>query len=232
MEKKIEDKELGTIILRQGTRYRRYTLKVTGGGILATMPAGGDEKKMLAFIEEKREKLKGFLLEHPKRPLLDETTEMQTATFKLCITRTDRPKASLALQDGVLSLHIPQAVPIEAESVQEKLQEILKNVFRHEAKRTLPGRLAELARTHGFTYTGVKVNSSRTRWGSCSGKKSINLSLYLMKLPWRLIDYVLLHELCHTREMNHSERFWNELDAVTGNRAQSLRKELKQYRIL
>jgi predicted metal-dependent hydrolase len=104
-----------------------------------------------------------------------------------------------------------------------------KAVLRGEAQRVLPGRLEALARQYGFTYSQVKISSSRTRWGSCSQRKIINLSFNLMRLPAHLVDYVLLHELCHTLEMNHSDRFWAHLDRVTEGKAQSLRKELKKY---
>ena len=87
-----------------------------------------------------------------------------------------------------------------------------------------------LAAAHGFDYRGVKIQPSCTRWGSCSARRDINLSYYLMLVPPHLADYVMLHELCHTREMNHSPRFWALLDQFTGGKAHALREELKRYR--
>jgi len=232
VEKKIEDKELGTITLISDSRYKRYSLKISGGAIRATMPARGDEKKMMAFIEENRSKLLVYLKKHPSRPPLNENTALQAATFQLKILQTERKNIRVSLSSGVLTVECPLSVSLESDLIQQKLHEILKNVFRHEAKRTLPGRVELLARQYGFTYTGLKINSSRTRWGSCTPRKSINLSLYLMQLPWHLIDYVILHELCHTLEMNHSERFWAQMDKVTANQSKALRKELKQYHVL
>ena len=73
------------------------------------------------------------------------------------------------------------------------------------------------------------ITGSRGRWGSCSGTGSINLSCYLMLLPPHLMDYVLLHELSHTKEMNHGPRFWELLDSMTGGRARALRAELRRF---
>jgi predicted metal-dependent hydrolase len=100
------------------------------------------------------------------------------------------------------------------------------------AKASLPEELAQLANKHGFTYKSVQIRKSKTRWGSCSSKKAINLSLYLMLLPKHLREYVLLHELCHTVHMNHSPIFWNLLDYCTNGKAKELRKELKDYHSL
>lgn len=227
-EKKIEDKELGTITLLSGPRHKRYALKVREGAIRATMPLNGDEKKMLAFIEENRAKLIRLLREYPSRSPLTENTRLQTASFRLEIIRAERKNIRVRLSENILTIEYPAHLSIEEEYMQQKMHEILKNVFRHEAKRVLPARLEMLSRQYGFTYTGLKINSSRTRWGSCTTRKSINLSLYLMQLPWHLIDYVILHELCHTREMNHSDRFWALMDQVTDNRSKALRKELKE----
>lgn len=196
------------------------------------MPPGGDEKRMIAFIMENKARLVKALQKHPARPLLDERSELQATTFRLHIFRTERSNFYMRLEDGVLHIACPNETRFEEEEVQSLLKSMLEKALRHEAKRLLPERITLLARQHGFMLTGVKINNSKTNWGSCTMKKSINLSQSLMLLPWHLVDYVLLHELCHTIEMNHSERFWKLMDKVTNNQAIRLRSELKNYHML
>lgn len=109
MEKTIQDKELGTIHLRTSPRATRYTLKISKGTITATMPPGGNEARMLAFIRENKEKLLAALAKHPARPLLTDETKMQTATFRLHVFRTDRANFYMKLDDGVLHIACPLA---------------------------------------------------------------------------------------------------------------------------
>ncbi|GHT12747.1 hypothetical protein FACS189415_3020 [Bacteroidia bacterium] len=104
-------------------------------------------------------------------------------------------------------------------------------LLRKQAQFFLPVKLAELAHLHGFIYESVQIRKSKTRWGSCSSKSAINLSFYLMLLPQHLIEYVLLHELCHTVQLNHSPAFWALLDKCTQGKAKALRKEIRKYKI-
>lgn len=232
MEKNIIDKELGVITLRISPRATRYTLKVSNGRITATIPTGGDENRMIAYIMENKERLTQALLRHPPRPLLDESTELQATTFRVHIFRAYRSNYLMRLEDGVLHIACPEDICFEQDVVQYQLKSMLEKALRYEAKRLLPQRIAELADRHGFSFSAVKINNSKTHWGSCTMKKSINLSLSLMLLPWHLVDYVLLHELCHTVEMNHSKRFWQLMDKVTNNNSPQLRKELKTCHML
>ncbi|MBI2849825.1 MAG: DUF45 domain-containing protein [Chloroflexi bacterium] len=92
------------------------------------------------------------------------------------------------------------------------------------AKRMIISRLERLSGEHGFRYNRVSIRCQRTRWGSCSHKNNISLNVKLVKLPSDLMDYVLLHELVHTRIHNHSEKFWVELDRYVGNARTVARK--------
>ena len=96
------------------------------------------------------------------------------------------------------------------------------------SRRKLVSRLNDLSVNHGFEYNKVFIRNQRTRWGSCSARNNINLNLKLALLPDALIDYVILHELLHTRIKNHSRKFWAEMDRIVGN-AKKYAKKLKEY---
>lgn len=99
------------------------------------------------------------------------------------------------------------------------------------AKRALVRRLREIAEYHDFNYNKVTIRKQKTRWGSCSAKNNISLNINLVRLPDDLRDYVLLHELVHTRIKNHSKAFWAELDTFVGGNAKTLAKQLKYYKL-
>ncbi len=111
-------------------------------------------------------------------------------------------------------------------------EEVLWKALLPEAKAYLPGRTLELAGEHGLRISGVKVRRMYTRWGSCTAKNGINLNSWLLMLPDHLSDYVILHELAHTRQKNHGPRFWKLLDEMTGGEALKLRRELSTQRIM
>ena len=83
-----------------------------------------------------------------------------------------------------------------------------------EAKRVIPERVRQFAPMVGVDYGRITIRNQRTRWGSCSGKGNLNFNCLLMKTPPEIIDYVVVHELCHRKEMNHSPRFWAEVERV------------------
>jgi predicted metal-dependent hydrolase len=105
-----------------------------------------------------------------------------------------------------------------------------REALRVEARAKLPAMVARLAAEHGFRHGAVRIKATRSRWGSCTPRNDINLSLALAALPDHLAEYIVLHELCHTVHRNHSARFHALLDSVTGGRSRSLNRELRAYR--
>lgn len=118
-------------------------------------------------------------------------------------------------------------------ATQKKIREAINKALRKEAKKHLPKKIDDFARRFGLNYKAVTMRDTKTRWGSCSSDNKISLNIQLMRLPEELIDYVLLHELAHCIEKNHSARFWQLLDSFTtsciNKKAKALDKELRKF---
>lgn len=92
-------------------------------------------------------------------------------------------------------------------------------------------RTKELAAQHGFSYTAIRITSARTRFGSCSGRNSLNFTKYLVMYPPDCIDHVILHELCHTRHHDHSQAFYTALGKVCPDH-RAIREQMRRMPFL
>lgn len=90
-------------------------------------------------------------------------------------------------------------------------------VLTRQAKQDLPARAAKYAPLLGVGYGRISIRHQKTRWGSCSSKKNLNFNCLLMLTPEAVRDYVVVHELCHLLEMNHSEKFWSLVEGMMPN---------------
>lgn len=99
----------------------------------------------------------------------------------------------------------------------EKLTREKVIALADEALKVIPERVEYFAKVIGVTYGKITVRNQKTRWGSCSSKGNLNFNCLLMLTPLEVIDYVVVHELCHRKEMNHSKAFWAEVEKVIPN---------------
>ena len=97
---------------------------------------------------------------------------------------------------------------------QEKLSAEDIRRLADQALEVLPGRVAYYAPQVGVTYGKITIRNQKSRWGSCSAKGNLNFNCLLMLTPPEIQDYVVVHELCHRRQMNHSEQFWREVERI------------------
>lgn len=230
LDKVIEDKELGRMVVRVNPRARRLTFRTRTDAIYVTVPPRTTNKEIKEAIESLRHKLRAAQERLPEDRKIDLDYRIDTQFFKLSLVSGQRDKFLAHSELGEMKIICPPTANFDDEKLQEWLRKVIEEALRRNAKIILPPRLYMLSNQFNLPYNKVKINSSRGRWGSCSGKKDINLSYFLVLLPQHLIDYVLLHELCHTVEMNHSDRFWELLNSVTDNKALRLRAELKKYK--
>lgn len=116
----------------------------------------------------------------------------------------------------------------EYEKQKKAFNDVFLSVDKTKAKRQIINQLHQLAQRYGFTFNKVSVRNQRTRWGSCSARGNISLNIKLVALPPELSDYVMLHELIHTRIHNHRRKFWKEMDKYVGN-SQAIAPKLIEY---
>lgn len=114
-----------------------------------------------------------------------------------------------------------QPEPLSSEEIEKLVQKALQ---------VLPEKVEHYARIIGVTYGRITIRNQKTRWGSCSSKGNLNFNCQLMRLPEELQDYVVVHELCHRKEMNHSSDFWKEVEYIMPD-YQERRARLKQVRV-
>lgn len=228
-----QDEEFGKVEVRFSSNAKRMILRYKEGGFYITIPSGVGFERGLQFFNDNRDfcrkTLENTKIKCPDAHLFDEHTQWESLTFKLQISTTKMSQYYYRLAEGILYFYYPENCNIYSKNSQSIVKKLLENVLRSEAKIFLTRRLKMLAEKHGFQYKSCIIRSSTSRWGSCSSQKNINLSYYLMMLPLELVDYVLLHELCHLKEMNHGPQFWALLDRLVGGDAKKYRQKLKKY---
>ena len=220
----LEDEELGRLLVRVNIRARRLTFRTREDAVHVTVPPGTTIGEVKNAVEQLRSRLR-VARQRQSRPLIDLNYRIDTEFFKLSLVSGERDRFLSRSELG----EMPNA-DFSNKELQAWLRKVIEEALRRNAKIILPPRLYALSLQHNLSYKSVKINSSSGRWGSCSARGNINLSYFLVLLPRHLIDYVLLHELAHTREMNHGERFWALLNGMTDGKAQLLRNELRKYK--
>lgn len=229
MDKIIEDKELGRLVVHVNPRAKRLIFRTKSDAIYVSVPPQASMREVTSAIEELRSRLL-VTQQGLSKPLIDLNYRIDTEHFKLSLSKGQQDKFLAHSELGKIQIICPPDADFSDEYLQEWLHKVIEEALRRNAKIILPSRLYAFSQQHKLPYKNVKINSSRGRWGSCSAGKGINLSYYLVLLPQHLIDYVLLHELSHTLEMNHGERFWALLNEMTNGKALELRAELKSYK--
>lgn len=197
------------------------------GEIILTLPPYVSKKAACQFLSrnssyllEQKEKRKASLIRYIHGQ------ELEFGGYFLHITNGDN--SGIWLQEKALSVVLPEGrMPAEL-SVQKWIAAAVKKLEKHHALAVLPERVAFLAEKHGLRYGRVSIRQQKTRWGSCSSENHISLNSRMVVLPEQLCDYIILHELVHTRHKNHGPQFWNMLCQLEP-RAREYARALRKY---
>jgi predicted metal-dependent hydrolase len=140
-----------------------------------------------------------------------------------------RTDMRLKIAERHFEIYYPHDINLLDENVQATIRKMIEHVWNVEACEYLPSRINALAYKNGLAFKKLTIKNIRSYWGKCCGNNDIILNLHLMHLPDHLIDYIILHELCHTIHKGHHKKFWLTLDKLTNTSAKKLSKELGNY---
>ncbi len=225
-DKTVQLKKIGTVTFLKNRRSKNIKISVKPDkSVLVSFPFYCTNKEVLAFVN--------------KNEIWIQQQQQKIGLRKNKIDTNSKIKTKLHLVDFILgeeyglktSKNLVQITVknFDSDKTQNYIEDIITQIYRFEAKKLLPPRLAELAKKQAFQFQKITIRNNKRNWGSCSSANNISLNLQMMKLPDELIDYILLHELVHTEIKNHGSMFWEKLNEITNNQARELTKKVKQF---
>ena len=227
---KIHDLE---IKLKKSFKAKNISIKIKPfEGVLVTVPMLVSFKLAEDFVKTKikwiNKNLNKVQKQEQSYTFFSANNSFKTRSHLINITSTELSKNTVHIENTNVKVLISKKLSISSEENQLYSRNIILEIWRKEAKEYLPRRVKALAIDHNFNYQKLTIKNTKSRWGSCSFDNNINLSLHLMRISNELIDYVILHELVHTKVKNHSSKFWETLEKHCPN-SKILDKELKKY---
>lgn len=199
------------LTVKEHPRARRVLVKIIPNkGLEVVIPTGFNQRLLPAILDEKRswiERIRDQFLADGrdlsgKLPALPESLDYRAVDRVVRIDYLDRPGPVKLTENGI-RLHVSGPV-----AEREAVFEALCRYTAQKARETVLPMLQAMSRKTGLNYSALRIRRQKTRWGSCSARGTISLNARLMFLPPPLIDHLLLHELCHTRHLNHSRQYW------------------------
>ena len=228
----------GTVTVTRRAGARNIRIKIEAESLSVSADYYTCEKDIIKLLEENYDKIlekQQALKSNTKR--ITDNSVISNRYFSLRILKDSKLsekylfslKAESKSAPFIFTLYCNDNIDFSNTEVQERIVNVINQLIRNIAKGILQERTMQLADKFGFEVNSVRTKITRSKWGSCSSMKNINLSAHLILLPERLQDFVITHELCHLKEMNHSARFHALVNHYTGGREAELEKELKKY---
>lgn len=217
--------DIGEVILarRRGNRNLRLSINAEGK-IRVGMPRWAPYAAAITFAKSHKDWIVAHQLKN-SRPVLRNNQRIGKA-HTLIFKSSDAPLTSRISQTLII---VSGPYDFDDARSQAKARQACEKALSQEAHALLPFKLKELSQKSNLAYKGYRIRKLTSRWGSCSSHKIITLSYFLMQLPWELIDYILLHELVHTKHMNHSRDFWQLLEEFSPN-AKQKQKIIREHK--
>lgn len=205
----IDDPEFGQIAIKRNAKARYVRLRLgDDGALIVTLPRLAAIKNAYELVESSRAQIRSWRQKHAKKMVMLNDGDRVGQSHTIHFHPSSRAVIRVSVRELAIIVEYPETLFHTDPKVQKAARPHIQKALQKEARAYLPRRLKYLSEQYGFHFERIRYGTQKGRWGSCSSSGTISLNVGLMLLEPELIDYVLVHELCHTRQMNHSEDFW------------------------
>lgn len=217
------------VILRRNTRIKRLSIKINPySGVVVSIPKLMSDKIAILFVQSKQK----WINKHLKQiflqdRLLDKTEITLADNSKIRFHQIEHNISSIKEENDILLVEIP--ISWSNKKIEAFKKEVIVKRLKIKAQSFLKKRVNYLSEKHQLHFNKLTLRNQKTLWGSCSFQNNISLNIELMRLPIHLVDYVIIHELCHTVHKNHSQVFWDFMYNKMGNSVYACNAELRTH---
>lgn len=222
--KTIDLPNIGKVTFTKNTRSKSIKIHINGSKVKVTYP----RYTSLAIAKSYAIAKKNWIIKHRTPDIVFHSGDLIGKKHKLLIEHYDITRPSTTISNYDVLIKLPLGMESQEERSQKFIRTKVETILKIESEEMITERLRDLSYEHSLDFKSVYYKKLSRRWGSCDSHKNLIFNIYLIQLPWEIIDYVICHELAHTVEMNHSTAFWRKVEELCTD-YKSLRKEIQKY---
>ncbi len=220
----LEIPDLGAVSLQKHKGSRSIKIHIQGSKVKVTLPNHVPYIVAEKYLQAK----KSWVLANLSKKTVIANGSFIGKNHQVIFRNSELTSSKTRVNNGKIFVDISRSSDSTSPHNQKVILAACERALKKEASDLIIPRLQDIALENGFIINNAKVKKLRSRWGSCDSHKNITLNIFLAQLPWKLIDYVLVHELAHTKHLNHSTQFWQEVESILPD-YKIRRKETKSY---
>lgn len=195
-----------TIYKRKGTK--KVSIKIFGNKVKVSQPPWLPYATGVAFVKQNAD----WISKQIQNIVYETITNGQSIGKNHTINFIFGNKVRTLVKNNQIDIYYTDTNSQNSDLVQAKSKQAIKRALIIEAKDLIPARIQLIADNFDYHFNSLVIKPLKTRWGSCSSTGIITINCYLMMMPWEIIDYVLLHELTHTKHLHHGKEFWSAME--------------------
>lgn len=208
-------------------------IRIENGKVIISAPKRLEKEKIDQIVKEKAGWIQRKLEENRKKQRTEkryidgEKFKLLGKEYELDIAYHEKQRTTVKIQDNKLVVNLGKPyMQYDAAQNKNEIEKSMQSFYRKQAEQIIPKEIQRLSTLTGFAPAEVQVKKMKSAWGNCSSKKKIAINYQLIEHTPEAIEYVIIHELCHLKEMNHSNQFWSLVESYMPN-YKEIRKELK-----